>query len=369
MLPSLVAHPGISVVAAADPNPAARSRFEQDLGGASYRNAEALCESGNIDAVYIATPHQCHVDDALTAARFGKHMIIEKPMALSLDGCRSIVEAASRASVTVLVGHTHGFNPAVRKMRELIESGETGRVRMITSLVYSDFLYRPRRPEELSTALGGGILYNQVPHQIEMARILAADRLRSVRASAGIWDEERPTEGAMSGFLEFEHGAVASLVYSGYDRFDTDEFHDWVGADGTVRQPSHGATRRALGPQEASLKAQSGFAGKGMPRRPNGTVHPPHFGLLLVSCEHADLRASPDGVHVYDKHGRREIRLPEGRAYPDRDCVADEFYAAVVHKRRPLQDAQWGMQTVAAVLALFQSSIERREISMSRGQK
>jgi phthalate 4,5-cis-dihydrodiol dehydrogenase len=365
-LPSLKAHPGLSLVAAADPNPDARARFERDLGGATYPDAETLCNAGGVDALYIATPHQCHVGDALTAARHGKHMIIEKPMALSLEECRRIVEAAREAGVVALVGHTHGFDPAVRKMRELIASGEVGQPRMITSLAYSDFLYRPRRPEELDSSLGGGIMYNQVPHQIEMARVVAAAPLRSVRACAGNWDPRRPTEGAMSAFLDFENGAVASLVYSGYDRFDVNELHGWITPGGAPKRPSHGAARRALaasaGGDEAGLKSESGFAGRGMPRRPEGEVHQPHFGVLLVSCERADLKTAPDGLMVYDDAGVREIRLPAGRGFPNRDAVADDFFDAVTGQRKLLQDAAWGAATVAAMLALVRSSRERREV-------
>jgi phthalate 4,5-cis-dihydrodiol dehydrogenase len=369
-LPSLAAHPGIRIVAAADPNPAARARFEKDLGGETYDSAGALCEAGRVDAVYIATPHQCHVSDALTAAHHKKHMIIEKPMALSLGECRRIVDAANEAGVTVLVGHTHGFDPAVRRMAEIIASGEVGPFRMMTNIVYSDFLYRPRRPEELDSSRGGGIMYNQVPHQIEMARVLARAPLRSVRASSGIWDRTRPTEGAMSAFLEFEGGASASLIYSGYDRFDIGEFHQWITPGGAVKRPAHGAARRALSQggsaDEAALKSDAGFAGKGMPKRPDGPVHQPHFGVLIVSCERADMRTSADGVFVYDEDGEREIRLPAGRAYPNRDAVADDFYEAVVGGRKPLQDAEWGMDTVAAMLALVRSAGERREIAMDR---
>jgi phthalate 4,5-cis-dihydrodiol dehydrogenase len=365
-LPSLAAHPGITLAAAADINPAARARFSEEFGGETYDSASALCASGVVDAVYIATPHQCHIEDALTAASFKKHMIIEKPMALSLEECRRIIDAAEAGGVVTLVGHTHGFDAAIRKMREVIASGAVGRLRMITSMAYTDFLYRPRRPEELDSRLGGGIMYNQVPHQIDMIRVLAGQPIRSVRAVTGVWDPMRPTEGAMSAFVEFEDGVAASLVYSGYDRFDGDEFHGWIGAGGRVKQPRHGSARRALqsagAAAEAALKTTSGFAGSGTRGKEAGPAHQPHLGVLIVSCEKADMRTSADGIVVYDDDGMREIPLPAGRALPNRDLVADDFYDAVANGRKPLQDARWGMDTVAAVLALVRSAAERREI-------
>ncbi len=91
-------------------------------------------------------------------------------------------------------------------------------------------------------------------------------------------------------------------------------------------------------------------------------VHQPHFGFLLASCERADLRPSAGGVLVYDRDGVREIALPAGRAYPNKDTAVDELYDAAARGIAPLHDGAWGMQTIAATLALARSSRERREI-------
>lgn len=365
MLPSLRAHPDVRIVAAADPNPAARDRFLSDFGGEAFASGAELCAQAHVDAVYIATPHQYHAEDVRMAAAHGKHTIVEKPMALTTSECRGMIAAARAAGIVLVVGHTHGFDPAILAMRALIAGGEYGRLRMITSLVYTDFLYRPRRPEELDTSLGGGIMYNQVPHQIDLVRTLAGTPLRSVKAISGVWDPKRKTEGALAALLEFEDGVAATLTYSGYDRFDSDEFQFWIGESGAEKKPNHGAARRALGERspsdEAALKAQSGFSGSGI-RATSDTAHQPHFGMLLVSCENADFRIAPDGVLVYDRDGVREIALPQARAFPNKDTVIDEFYAAVVRGVPAVHDGLWGMATVEASLALMQSAAERREI-------
>jgi phthalate 4,5-cis-dihydrodiol dehydrogenase len=367
MLPSLAAHPQIRLVAAADPNPAARERFAADFGGAVFENAAQLCAGDVVDVVYIATPHQCHVDDVLTATRYGKHVIVEKPMALTVEECSVMVDAADRAGVVLVVGHTHGFDPAIARMRALIESGEVGRLRMITNVVYTDFLYRPRRPEELDTALGGGIMYNQVPHQVEIVRTLAGSAVRTVKALTGIWDPRRRTEGALAALLDFEDDVAASLVYSGYDRFDSDELHFWVGESGNSKKPAHGAARRALraatSPEdEARMKAESGFSGRGVRKVDAAERHHPHFGFLLVSCDGADLRPSADGILVYDDDGVRELPLSAARAFPNKDNVLDELYDAVSGVRPARHDGRWGMETVRVSLALLESARTRREV-------
>ena len=81
--------------------------------------------------------------------------------------------AARRAGVHLVVGHSHSFDAPVRRLRELIASGEFGAVRMINAINYTDYLYRPRRPEELDTAQGGGAVFNQAAHQVDMVRLIA----------------------------------------------------------------------------------------------------------------------------------------------------------------------------------------------------
>src|SRR4029077_14119172 len=121
-----------------------------------------------VEAVYIATPHQLHAAHAALAAGAGKDIILEKPMTLTLADGDAIIAAVERAKVHLIVGHTHAFDPAVREMRRIVASGVLGRLALIAAWSYTNFLYRPRRPEELDTARGGGILFNQVPHQVDM---------------------------------------------------------------------------------------------------------------------------------------------------------------------------------------------------------
>ncbi len=368
MLPSLLAHPNTRVVAAADPNADACARFEADIGGRTYPTAEALCADAQIDAVYVASPHQYHVGNVIAAANAGKHIIVEKPMALSLEECRAMTDAAERNGVVLVVGHSHGFDPASMMMRELVQTGNVGALRMMTNVNYNDFLYRPRRSEELDTARGGGIVYNQVPHMIDVLRTVHGGALRSVHAVTGVWDISRPTEGAMTALLEFADGVPASLTYSGYDRFDSDEFYGWVGENGNPKEPAYGKSRRtirAFATHDDELRARTarGFAGVGM-NRSAGSMHQPHFGFLIVSCENADLRPSPDGVLIYDDNGMREERAPAARAYPNKDGVIDELYNAVVNGTPALHDGAWGTATMAATFALLQSARERRPITL-----
>src|SRR5262245_27062333 len=160
MLPTLAQDPRLHLVAAADPRPEARQRFAADFGATVYASVEELCGDTRVEAVYVATPHEEHARHTALAAAGRKQVMVEKPMALTLPECRQMIAAARAAGVGLVVGHSHSFDAPIRRAREIVAGGSVGRVRMINALNFTDFLYRPRRPEELATASGGGVLFN-----------------------------------------------------------------------------------------------------------------------------------------------------------------------------------------------------------------
>jgi phthalate 4,5-cis-dihydrodiol dehydrogenase len=150
-------------------------------------------------------------------------------MALSLNECTRMIAATRSAGVHLIVGHSHSFNTPVQRCREIIKSGVYGRVKMINALNFTNFSYRPRRPEELDTSADGGVIHSQATHQIDIVRLLGGGLVNSVRAMTGAWDKTRPTEGAYNALLGFEGGSFASCTYSGYGHFDSDELMDNIG--------------------------------------------------------------------------------------------------------------------------------------------
>jgi phthalate 4,5-cis-dihydrodiol dehydrogenase len=362
MAPTLAADSRVALAAAADPRAEARAQFERDFHGRAYPTVEELCADPALDVVYIATPHQFHAEHARLAFAAGKHALVEKPMALTLEECRAMIDAAQAARRYFMVGHSHSFDAPIRRTRELIASGAYGRLRMITALNFTDFLYRPRRPEELDSARGGGAVYNQAAHHADIVRLLAGGRAVSVRAQTGAWDAARPTEGAYSALITFEDGAFATITYSGYAHFDSDEFTGWIGEGGQKKDPNaYGAARRALVGDELHVKNARNYGGAQYTRPAAHLVHQ-HFGVLIASCEHADMRPLAEGVWIY-ADGERKL---EALAPPkvQRAEVIDELYAAVVEGRPPLHDGAWGLATMEVCLAILQSAAEQREITL-----
>ena len=131
MAPTLAADSRVRLVAAADSRPEALEQFESDFGGRGYATVEELCADPAVQVVYVATPHQFHAAHAVLAARAGKHILVEKPMALTLEECRAMTAAARKHRVHLIVGHSHSFDAPIALTRKLIASGRYGRLRMI----------------------------------------------------------------------------------------------------------------------------------------------------------------------------------------------------------------------------------------------
>jgi len=347
--PTLARDSRIQLVGACDPRPEARSQAERDFGARRFRSFDELLQS-DAEAIYIATPHRLHAEQAVAAAKAGKHVLVEKPMALSIAECRAMAAAAVKHGVHLLVGPSHSFDAPIRKTKELLP--QFGRVRMITALNFTDFLFRPRLPEELEHAL-----LNQSAHHVDIVRFLSGGRLKSARAHTAAWDR---AQGAYSALLEFEE-SFATIVYSGNAHFDSDEFTGWIGELGQKKDPDqYGAARAALSGDETKLKNEKNYGGPAF--KPVKPEFHEHFGPLIVSCDRADLRPLPTGVMIYADGERRLEPLAPTDA--PRSGVIDELYDAVVNGKAPLHDAAWGLATTEACLAILESARTGKEVPL-----
>ena len=274
----------------------------------------------------------------------------------------------------LIVGHTHSYDPAIRTMCEVIASGELGKLGMINTWNYTNFLYWPRRPEELDTSLGGGILFNQVPHQVDTVRLLGGGKVKAVCSATGIWDASRPIEGSHFTFLEFEDGAAASLVYSGYDHFDSDEFNGWVGEGGQIRSSDqHCRNRRSFAEvksqEEETALRTSTYAYKGLGERSGcePEQHQPRFGVMVVSCEGGDMRPTADGINIYTQDGVREMPIVAGRGLPGLRVGPTSWMSCTTPSDTTppwVHTGRWGKATVEVCLAILESSKTHKEVTL-----
>lgn len=355
-------NPHVVLAAAADVREDAVQAFATDYKIRGYSSVEKMCEDPEIDAVYVVTPTPFHAEHVITAAEHGKHVITTKPMAVTMEQCEQMVAAAERNNVRLVCGHTQSLLFPVRKLAELVWSGEFGKLGMLQTWNYTDWIYRPRRPYELDITLGGGVVYRQSPHQIDILRLIAGVKVRSVRAQVISMDPVRRAPGAFTVWLQFEDGTPGTIVYSGYGHFSTGEIT-------FGRDPFAGARSRprasSTAEEEAAKNAMgytSGRTGTTTERSDDGSFTT--FGLTLVSCEKADLRQSPHGIWVYDENGKREITLPPDEARGEAEF--EELYQAVRNNVPPLHDGGWGAATHEITLAIMESGRENKEIVLTR---
>jgi phthalate 4,5-cis-dihydrodiol dehydrogenase len=365
----------INLAAAADIVPATRARFRERYPESTvYANAEELCADPDIEAVWVATPNRFHARHAILAANHGKHVVVEKPMAISLQEAEQMVEAAEKNGVKLLAGHTQSYTLPVRAMRKVIESGRLGRLRAVHILSYSDWMLRPRTPDELDPAQGGGIPYRQGPHQVDTVRALGGGKLRSVRAMTGQWMPERPIAGYYTAYLEFEDGTPATIVHNGYGYFLANELVPWGSSRQRYTVEERVKVRKALrdGKRDEEQDKQDmrigGSSENAMRQRAQSDDRrpwlPADLGLVIVSCERGDIRHSRDGIAVYDDEGIHDIDLSSADT-AGRQGELLELYNAVVRGAPVHHDGRWGMATLEVCLALIESAKRRLEIQLS----
>jgi predicted dehydrogenase len=111
---------------------------------------------------------------------------------MTIAECRTMIDTAAAAGIHIIVGHSHSFDAPYRRTRDIIASGGVGKIGMIAVLTFTDFMYRPRRPEELVIAQGGGVIFSQGAHQIDIIRLIGGGRVRRVRAYTDVVEVPAP---------------------------------------------------------------------------------------------------------------------------------------------------------------------------------
>ena len=359
-IPAIQAHPGFELVAAAEPAQAVRDSIGRELGIRTYASVPEILAQVQLDAIYVATPTELHSEHVLQAMAAKKHVLVEKPMAATLEDARAMVEAADKAGIVFLVGHSHSYDLPIQRMQEIIAGGTLGRVRMVNTWCYTDWVYRPRRPDELVTGLGGGVTYRQGSHQFDIIRLLCGGVARSVRARTFDWDPERRAIGAHMVFLDFEDGAAATAVYNGYGGFSSMDMCFNLTEWGARQSPE---SRRPARRPSVALSAEDELQAKRDRAKhaiPGNAAGQPFFGMTLVSCERGDMRQSEQGLYVYSDEGQVEIKLPTDRS--PRDLVMSEFYDAIVGKTPALHDGRWGLANLEVCDAAIASSSSGRDV-------
>jgi len=226
----------------------------------------AIFGDSRVDAVVICTPTFTHADLVIAAARAGKHVLVEKPMALTVGDCRRMIDACSDAGVKLAVGQTVRFWGAFLRLRQLIDDGDIGRpwIGQIDRMgaaaptpvdaVNTD---QQQRPWRYDTKYAGGNILEGVVHELDYARAIFGEvTAASCTASGKIVDSDHRSPILMQALLEFSgrrHATVRMGQLIGYDGGGT-----WVsGTTGTLHFNDWGGPIDVRGPERDALRQQT----------------------------------------------------------------------------------------------------------------
>lgn len=159
-----------SLVAVTNRTLARAEKFAKNHGGPTvHASAEELLADAEVDAVYIATPPDSHAELTVLAAQAGKHVLCEKPMAMSVEEGNRMIEACNANNVSLSIAFYRREFPVVRKMKSLLDSGAIGRPLSISAQTYAKFFSRDANPWRLNKEVsGGGFLMDMGTHRFDL---------------------------------------------------------------------------------------------------------------------------------------------------------------------------------------------------------
>lgn len=202
------------VVATCDVDEAkARARAEALGAKTVCTDIDDLLKDREMDAVDICLPHHLHAPAVIAAAKSGKAVLCEKPIANNLAEARKMIAAAKKANVPFMVAHSDRFSPVSRKVRELVDSGRIGRV----FLARASFEYFPVISHRAwmgdKDKVGGGALNNSGIHFFDTLRFLLGD-VQSVAAVQNLTRSDMQGEDTSLVILSFRSGAIGEVMNS-----------------------------------------------------------------------------------------------------------------------------------------------------------
>jgi predicted dehydrogenase len=242
---------------------AAVSEIDQKKGGdfaaaqkcRFYSDYRQMLSQESFDAVAVCLPHHLHFEAGMAILEAGCHLLMEKPMANSVEECDRLVKKADEKGLKILVGQTHQYYSALIKAKSLLQEGKIGSLTMIVDTVFGYYNWEKRTPWFLDPVKGGGgPLMNTGPHQIDHLLLLAGAEPVFVRACVKHNHKGAKVESDVMAYIEFKNGVAASLLCCQGYTFKTDQIVlRLIGTEGMMEidpwgniQLSQGATTNEI---------------------------------------------------------------------------------------------------------------------------
>lgn len=211
---------------ACDIDPVSKSNFAKKLGWQGFESSwEKLVNRDDIDIIDICTPNNSHMPIAVAAAKAGKHIICEKPLAMNTTEARQMLDAVNAAGVNHMIAFNYRRVPAIAMAKKIINEGKIGRIHHFNAVYYQDWLVDPNFPwvwRHDAKIAGSGAHGDMNAHTVDLARFLVGE-IESVSGEERVFIEKRDKLGASqpgivtaddaASFLaRFDNGASGNFI-------------------------------------------------------------------------------------------------------------------------------------------------------------
>ncbi|HKK18555.1 MAG TPA: Gfo/Idh/MocA family oxidoreductase [Opitutales bacterium] len=205
--------PGLRLAAVADQD---SKRLEKWSDARHFNDGSAMIQSGEVDAVLIATPHYSHTTLGIEALEAGLHVLVEKPISVHKADCQRLIDAWTNPKQVFAAMFNQRTNPAHVKLREMIQNGELGEIQRmqwtVTTWFRTEHYYRTGDWRATWSGEGGGVLLNQCPHNLDLLQWLFG-MPKKVYANCQFGRfHDIEVEDAVTAMLEFESGATGVFI-------------------------------------------------------------------------------------------------------------------------------------------------------------
>ena len=326
-----------------------------------YLDFEEMLQKADIDAVDICTGHSSHAPLAIAAANAGKHVIVEKAMAHTLQGCKDMIEAADNTGVTLMVAQHLRYSPESRAVKRFIDEGNLGEIRAVRTHTIGGG-GGDRRPDDWMKdgKAGGGVMLVQSVHHLDLLRFYVGNVKRVMGLSRSIQPNFlNGADDLVAATLEFENGAVGDVMASWSTPVSPEGMSYMIfGSEGTVH-----STPPTL---DQSLEA---------PVRQFGTIM---YGVRDRKREEEQTRAMQSGPLRRPLTRERlalMMRRPSFQPLPtgDNDLPSDDYFInEILHweeccrtGNEPISSGHDNLETMKIIFGIFESSRTGKVIDLA----
>ncbi len=329
---------GVKLVSAWSRSPATVEKFAGDYHIRPYHDISRMFSEMQIDVLIVCTPHPFHKDPCLVAARAGVHVLMEKPLASSLEDCDAMIQACKENNVKLgVVSQRRWYSPVMR-IKEAIDAGKIGKPALgtVTMLGWRDKSYYDTDEWRGTWKLeGGGVLVNQSPHQFDILLWYMGD----IDSIFGTWENlNHPyieVDDTALAIVRFKSGAIGNIIVSNSQK---------PGIYGKVHV--HGENGASVGVQtDGGAMFIAGMT---------GIAQPPYNDIWNVPGEE-DLRAK------WEKDDADFFASIDSTVYYMK-CQIEDFRDAIFENREPMVTGEFGRKTVELFTAIYQSKRENQVI-------